>query len=161
MEWRNVSRGTLRQNTLNSIEDQRQWESQVVHDRSCSYFGIEALPESRHEIVGYCGLSEVQFSLDRPCRTAEWSLLIGPEYQGKGYATEALTALLNYGFNDLDLEVIWGEIIEGNEPCLRLAEKLGFVKEGVLRCRYYKNGERKNSVVVSLLKEEWCKRKSS
>ena len=101
--------------------------------------------------VGTCGLTSVSLIH----RVAEWSLLIAPEYQRKGYATASFRELLRYGFLTLGLNRIWGEIFDGNEASLHLAKKFGFKEEGKLRQTYFKNGTYINSTIVGLLRDEW------
>ena len=103
------------------------------------------------EIIGTAGLT----SISRQHRTAEFSLLIGPEYQGSGLAKAALIRLLEYGFMRLDLEVIYGEAINNNVKALACYEDVGFTKEGTLRSRYYKIGKRYDSTMFSMLKEDF------
>lgn len=57
------------------------------------------------EYVGTCGLTEINY----PHGVAEFSLFVAPWKQGKGYGTEALIALCNYGFDIYGLNTIFGE----------------------------------------------------
>ncbi len=74
--------------------------------------------------------------------------------RGKGYGTKATNALVEYGFNQLNLNCIYSHIIEYNIASQRVKEKCGFKKDGVLRKRVYKNGKYHNIVVWSILKSE-------
>lgn len=76
--------------------------------------------------------------------------------RGKGYASDALKALLKYSFEELRLNCIYANIISYNESSIRLFERNGFVREGELRERVFKNGEFNNVFVYSLLKTEFC-----
>lgn len=51
--------------------------------------------------------------------------LIGPEYAGRGYATEAATAALDWCFGNLDKDHVISLIHPDNQPSIRVAEKLG------------------------------------
>lgn len=120
-------------------------------DPTSIYFGVV----DDGKFVGYVGLTSLDQNKTRNHRTAEYSVLIDPSKTGKGYGTESVKKLLDYAFNVLDLEVVYGEILATNTPGLRLAEKVGFKEEGTLRSRYYKNGKRVDSKMVSILKSEW------
>lgn len=146
-EWRNDPRCMegCRQNEEITEEEQRAWEEES--DPTRRVFGLLA----QGTIVGYAMLSHI----DRRHGTAEYSLLIGPEHQGKGYAKEGLKALINYGFNDLGLHKIYGDIFIYNDASLHIAKALGFQIEGLLKEHYYKRGERVDAVVVGLLRGEW------
>jgi [ribosomal protein S5]-alanine N-acetyltransferase len=62
---------------------------------------------------------------DEPRRAATVGFEIAHPYWGQGYATEALRALLNWGFEALDLHRIWGDCVAENAGSWRAMEKLG------------------------------------
>jgi ribosomal-protein-alanine N-acetyltransferase len=78
----------------------------------------------------------------------------------KGYMTEALEAVLQYGFIELNLHRIEALIDALNEPSLRLLLRNGFSKEGTVREDYLVNGKNEDSDCYSLLKWEWEKNQS-
>lgn len=65
---------------------------------------------------------------------------ISPAYQRKGYAFEALTALLNLLQNNLKIDLIVAGILEENLASMKLLEKLGFAKEGLRRKAVWHEG---------------------
>ena len=73
----------------------------------------------------------------------------------KGYMTEALQAIIDYGFKKMNLNRIEAFTGLNNIASLRLMDKFGFQKEGHLRKHYHKNDETQDSVVFSLLKNEY------
>lgn len=75
----------------------------------------------------------------------------------KGYMTEALEAVLKFGFTELKLHRIEALVDSENEPSLRLLLRYGFTKEGTMREDYAVNGINENSDCYSLLKWEWEK----
>ena len=76
----------------------------------------------------------------------------------KGYGTDAVTALVSYAFNELRLNCIYCRIKEDNIASQKLFEKCGFVKEGCLRSRVYRNGRFYDFYEYSVLKSEYEKR---
>lgn len=165
-KWRNDPEVMkyIRQSEPISEESHQKWVIKQSQDDTVRYFGIELSEENKvkgfikkPEIIGYCGLSQIPIGDKIGHRSAEYSMLIAPGHQGKGYGRIALEMLLRFGFNSLGLEVIWGEILETNDAGLKLADKFRFQKEGVLRCRYLKDGMRVSSVMVSLLRGEFVK----
>ena len=76
-------------------------------------------------------------------------------FRGQGYMTEALTKIINIGFTDMGLNRIEAFVGPGNDPSLRIMERLGFSKEGLLREHYHKNNHTEDSVAYSLLKREY------
>lgn len=79
------------------------------------------------------------------------------EHKGKGFMTEALEAVFDYGFYVMKLHRVEALIADYNKPSLKLVEKFGFTKEGVLREHYYVDGKPEDSVLFSLLKQEYVK----
>lgn len=153
-EWRNDSRimAWTRGSECLSKKDQDEWLEKIERDKTISMFGIEVMEEGGVPLnIGTCGLT----SISMIHRTAEWSLLISPQYQGKGYGKAAFKLLLEYGFYNLGLNRIWGEIFDGNDASFKLAARYGFREEGKLRQSYFKNGAWVNSTLVGLLRGDY------
>lgn len=83
--------------------------------------------------------------------------LLGSKWWGKGYAAEAVTAILEYIFIQKDMHLIEAKYSESNLPSASLLKKLGFQYDGTLRDRRIDKytGERNALVVCSLLKTEF------
>ncbi len=77
------------------------------------------------------------------------------EYRGRGLMTEAMRAILDYGFEGMGLNRVDVLIDPANGPSLRLVERLGFRREGVLRENTYFRGRFIDDVVYALLAKEW------
>ena len=74
---------------------------------------------------------------------------------GKGYGTEATTRAVQIGFEELRLHKVQLRIAIGNIRSERIAEDLGFVREGVLRDEVKVGSEWLDHSVWSLLEDEW------
>ena len=74
---------------------------------------------------------------------------------GKGLMTEALTAVINFGFNKMNLNRIEAAVSIYNEKSLNLLKRLCFVEEGVQREQYYEDGKYHDLVMLALLKLDW------
>lgn len=61
--------------------------------------------------------------------------------RGKGYATDSINTLVQYAFDELRLNCIYANILSYNDISVKLFEKCGFKRDGVLRARIYKKGE--------------------
>lgn len=88
---------------------------------------------------------------DRPL-LSYWLL---PEYQGEGYATEAMTVLLDYFFDSHYKRGVQARIFSHNEPSQALMERLGFEQEAALRKHCFVEGAYRDELVFGLLREEW------
>ncbi|UCC20852.1 MAG: GNAT family N-acetyltransferase [Promethearchaeota archaeon] len=86
-------------------------------------------------------------------------LFIGePEYWGKNIATEATELLIEYAFNELNLNKLHGGICVENIGSWSVAEKLGFEFEGMRDQDFYLDGKYLGVKTYCLLKEDWLKR---
>lgn len=77
------------------------------------------------------------------------------EYWSKGYASEALSAVISFGFDQLDLHRIYAETISDNLSAIKMLKRLGMQSEGVLRQNQYIKGSWKNTLIFGILKAEW------
>ncbi len=74
---------------------------------------------------------------------------------GKGYLAEAMAAVLDYAFAELDLIRIEADIDPRNDASARLLERMAFQREGMMRERWIVNGEICDTAFYGLLKREW------
>ena len=108
-------------------------------------------------IIGRCGLHNWNVEHKR----AEIGYTIDDEnYKRKGFMTEAISAILNYGFKKMNLNRIEALVGIGNIPSLRLMEKYNFKKEGVLRQHFVVSGNYEDSVMFSKLYYEFTNDKA-
>lgn len=83
-------------------------------------------------------------------------LIIGePQFQGKGYGSEALNLLLTHFFEDMSLNRIWAYAFNDNKSSLRMMEKCGFKVEGQLRQHTLKDGKFKDVVLLGLCADDY------
>jgi RimJ/RimL family protein N-acetyltransferase len=94
--------------------------------------------------------------LDLENGTAAFGITIGEKGEwNKGYGTEALEAICDFGFGQLRLERIWLDVYAPNARARRSYEKAGFKVEGTLRHAHFANGEYLDVIRMALLREEW------
>jgi RimJ/RimL family protein N-acetyltransferase len=77
--------------------------------------------------------------------------LITPAARGRGYATAAVRTICSWGFEALGLTRIGWRAYVGNTASRRVAEKCGFVMEGIARAGCNHRGERRDAWVAALL----------
>lgn len=101
----------------------------------------------------------VHFQAKRYSTTREigWSIH-DPENRNRGYATEAVTALIDYLFKSYPINRIECNASTENLASIRLAEKCGLVREGVLRGVVFVAGVYVDDVVLSILRSDWERR---
>ena len=61
--------------------------------------------------------------------------------RGKGYGTDAVNTMVQYAFEELRLNCIYANILSYNEASIKLFERCGFKRDGVLRQRVFKRGK--------------------
>ncbi len=104
------------------------------------------------QLIGSISLDDISI----PHRHAELGILIGDKScWSKGYGTEAMNLMIEYGFNQLNLHRIYLFVYDFNARAVRAYEKVGFKREGVLRDHGYRNGEYYDNYAMSILEDEW------
>lgn len=91
-------------------------------------------------------------------RQGEVGYVIHPDHHGKGYASEATTALIDAGFNAVDFHRIRARLDARNTASARLAERLGMRREAHLIENEFNNGEWEDEVIYAVLAHEWGSR---
>ncbi|SCN32558.1 Ribosomal-protein-alanine acetyltransferase [Bacillus cereus] len=114
-------------------------------------WGIEK--KGTGQLIGTCGFHLI----NKHHKRAEIGYELDDTYWGQGYATEALQAMLGYGFETLQLIRIAAVVYVENKASQKLLSKAGFQEEGLLRKHMIQNGVAHDTILYSLLKEEWKK----
>jgi [ribosomal protein S5]-alanine N-acetyltransferase len=112
-------------------------------------FGIQLRDDS--QLIGSCGL----FRWNRGWRVCTIGYELSTAHQGNGYMGEAAIAVIDWGFEAMQLNRIEAGIHPENAPSISLAKKLGFVEEGRLREAGFWSGQFHDLLQFSLLKSEW------
>lgn len=103
---------------------------------------------------GECIGQIAYFLVDSKNNFAEIEYCIGSDFQCKGYATEATKAVIQYGFDKINLHKVQICTKTINKPSKRVIEKCGFTYEGTLRDYFYMDGEYVGRLYFSMLKSE-------
>lgn len=105
-----------------------------------------------HELIGDCGL---HFPRDRDHET-ELGISLAGEYQGIGYAAEALKAVIGHLFNELGKHRVYASVDPRNLPSVKLLERVGMRKEGHFKKSVWFKGAWADDLVYAVLDEEWA-----
>lgn len=109
--------------------------------------------ELEGELVGTCTLADI----DRQHRRAELGFAVLRRWWGRRVVSRALPPVIEFAFERLGLHRLEADADPRNEASLRVLERLGFRREGLLRERYFQEGEAQDAVVFGLLRREWRK----
>ncbi len=113
-------------------------------------FTIESIQKDK--VIGNCGLHNI----NNKDREASFGIAIGnKDFWSKGCGFESGKLLLDYGFNQLNLNRISSSAIAFNERSIKLHKKLGFSEEGIRRKSIFKNGQFWDKINFGLLRKEW------
>lgn len=103
------------------------------------------------ELIGTCQI----FKVHAASRRAECGYLLAPAYWRQGLASEAMRCFLHYCFHTLKLNRLEADIDPDNKASLKLLQRLGFEREGVLPERWIVNGKHSDSWIYGLLAAQW------
>lgn len=126
------------------------WFESIRKRNDVCLFGIRLVRSGK--LIGSCQLH----SVSPVHRTAELQIRIGEQDKlRRGYGTEALRLLLKFAFHDLNLHRVYLHVFERNVPAIRTYEKIGFMREGLLRSAAHIDGKYVNVVVMGILQNEF------
>ena len=108
-------------------------------------------------LLGTCGFHTVELWVFK----AELSYDVGRPHWGQGIVPEAAKALLRHAFEVMGLNRVQASVIPEAAASAKVLEKLGFLREGVLRDTGYWKGRFWDKVTYSLLKREWLEREGA
>ena len=107
--------------------------------------------EGYEDPIGTVGL----YGVDWITRKAEFRILIGEIYCGKGWGTIATRLAVRFGFERLNLNRIWLGVTDTNTRAIRAYEKAGFFYEGILRDDLYRDGHYYDSARMAILRANY------
>jgi RimJ/RimL family protein N-acetyltransferase len=156
-DWRNIAsfRKNFREYRELNMVNQENWFTRVNASPNDFMFIIERLDD--RQPLGACGLLYTNWII----RSADFSFYIGFEEQyvdSDGYAEEAAKLLMEYGFKNLNLHKIWMELYEFDLKKIEFfTKKSSFKIDGTLRDNCFEDGRYWNSIIISLLSNEYLK----
>jgi [ribosomal protein S5]-alanine N-acetyltransferase len=135
--------------TLEGTKAQMEFYDRLWREKTGIWWKI--IHRQTNESIGACGINSYQSDHEK----AELGYWLMPEYWGKGVMKEVLPVMIQYVFRQWKLHRLEAVIEEGNESSVKLAERLGFKREGLMRESEIKNGKRINLMLYSLLTSDW------
>jgi len=86
---------------------------------------------------------------------AELAIYMDRDHIGSGWGTDAQRTLLAFGFGTLGLERVWLTVNADNARAIRSYEKVGFVREGLMRRSFRVNGKLTDTLLMAILRDDW------
>lgn len=121
--------------SLEATQEQMDWYANMIQEDSGRCWAI-CSPDNKL----FYGVVTLVF-WKKEHRKAETGYWIFPEYWGKGFVSEAMEKVLEYGFTEMNLHRVSAEAEDDNAGSLGVLKKLGFVQEGTLRECEIKDGK--------------------
>ena len=114
-------------------------------------FGIAEVADN--SIIGCIDLDDIDWE-DKKAEIGYW---ISGKFRRRGYMTEAVNLVLDFGFKKLGLHKIYARVFKSNYASMKVLERNRFKFEGTLRHEAYKNGRWIDELYYGLLKSEFRK----
>ncbi|WP_165389133.1 GNAT family N-acetyltransferase [Pseudoalteromonas rubra] len=126
-----------------------------IDNLSNSYSNIRLIVENMEGVVvGFANIVEIDFVN----RSAVHGVKFAKEFRGCGYAKDAVFTIMEYAFNQLNLNRLESTILSYNESSIGLYTKAcGWNIEGVKKSAVFKNGKYNDLVMIGITKEEYSK----
>ena len=134
---------------IDTIESEKEWLRKSAEKRELN-FGIVSIETDK--LIGNCGFLDI----DNRDRIATIGIFIGDEEnRSKGYGTDTLKLLLDYGFNYQNFNNIMLCVESFNERAIACYKKVGFKEIGRRREGYFLNGKYYDDVYMDILAREY------
>jgi RimJ/RimL family protein N-acetyltransferase len=126
------------------------WLEEEERNRDSYIFAIRTLDTDT--LIGFIQLDGILWN-----QGSAW-LVIGigePQYRGRGYGHEAISLMLQFAFDELNLHRVQLTVFSYNAQAIQLYERLGFRREGIMREALHRDGARHDVFLYGLLRHEW------
>lgn len=134
-----------------SFDELEELYNKHIHDNAERRFVVE---NTSKQLVGLVELIEINYIH----RSAEFQIIIAPEYQGQGFAADLINKALDYSFTILNLHKIYLNVAIENEVALHSYQKAGFIEEGHLVQEFFINGRYQDVKRMYILQNDYLKR---
>lgn len=127
----------------------QKWFEKISEDSS--RIDLIICSQENHQPIGDMAMLDI----DHQNRNAVVRIALFDPFCGKGYGTEAMSLLLKYGFEIMNLHRIGLDVYSFNKRAMKSYEKLGFKLEGTIRDELFYDGEYHDSNIMGVLKDEF------
>ena len=128
--------------------EQQKWYENTIQNKNNIRFIIEAEGKS----IGLATLTNIDW---KNRKASHGIKLFSDDIKGKGYGTDAVRTIMKYAFEELQLNRLYGSILEYNTASRRLYEKCGWTEEGIERKSIFKYNKYHDEIILGVLKEDY------
>lgn len=118
-----------------------------------SYRWVIALKET-DELIGVIDL----LGFHAETKSCSFAYMLGRDFWGKGYGTEALRAVFDFGFSKMELERIEADHMAENGASGAVMRNVGMTRQCVVPGKYEKNGIRHDAIGYVITRQQWLDR---
>lgn len=131
---------------MSLAEEEKWFEDKILkRDENNKTFAIET-KDGVH--IGGTGLDSINWK----DRNAEFGIFIGEkDYWNKGYGTDATKTIVKFAFEEMNLARVYLRVYDDNPRAIRVYEKAGFEREGVLRKHIFRKGRYSDVIIMGIL----------
>ena len=153
--------------SLPEVLQYQMWEPKVLADvetfivrmgdevwNTVGWYQVAIASRQDNALLGDLGICLYEYD----SRIAGVGITLAPQYQGKGYATEALTAVLSLLFDELKKHRVCATVDPRNRKSAALLERVGMRKEGHSIESLWFRGEWVDDAAYGMLEREWFAR---
>lgn len=110
--------------------------------------------QEQTNLIGHLSIKNIDWTIPR----AELAYFLSQEYEGKGLMTEVLSKIISLCFVELGMNKLFVRVITSNDKSYKVAEKCGFIREGIIRKDYRaSDGELVDLYYYGLTREDFEK----
>jgi ribosomal-protein-alanine N-acetyltransferase len=135
-----------------SLERDQKWIQDLIFkdDPTIAYFAF--CENGSDEIIGYASYTEIDYR-NGSCFGS--GIKIITPTPGKFYGVQGLLLAFRFAFEEMRMARIKGVVLEEHVGSLRIMERAGFKREGLMRNFVFKGGEHKNCWLLSITKDDY------
>ncbi|WP_414049433.1 GNAT family N-acetyltransferase [Macrococcus animalis] len=134
---------------IETMEDTENYINQMMSLSDKMHYCVIEDKDTKN-LIGICNIT-----MNLKHQKGEIGYMIQPEYWGNGIATHAAKYLVEYGFKEQSLNRIYAVTDIQNTGSIRVLEKVGFQREGLMRQDKIVRGKFRNSYMYSILNDEF------
>ena len=139
---------------LYTLHNEQEWFEKISPFADEYNFAIETLDTGKY--IGGCGVKNIDYKNS----VLEVGIFIGDEeYLSKGYGTDALKLLVEFIFEQMNINKVKLGVYSFNPRAQRCYEKVGFKREAVLKEELYRNGQYHDVIIMSIFKRDYFSEK--
>ncbi len=135
---------------VNQAMSERWYDEEVTKKQGETAFFFAICKLGSAEMIGGCNYHHIHEGVH-----SDVGIFMFPGYEGKGFGTDAMNALVDFGFGELGLQRVGLTVAPDNDRAIASYEKCGFVREGVRRHSRRHRGQAMDELVMSIIRPEW------